>query len=281
MSSEEMEVAPKSNNVRYTKNTSQVSITRQIEKYYELKMKYDKEKEKVINKIMSNDLSRKERKRAYSETMLKCINCNRKVGMVFEKTSNKLMARCGASSGNYKNKKGETIKECDLNISIVMPDYYDIDEIILEYDNVLSKLKKDLKILKLKHLYHHVDDDESLEIYNVLIEDYKSYTDVYSSLKAKKIENNNRKDEERQLLENEHSQLMNAIIDGFKEAEDNNDISREIKKKVFEYYARLLKLNDTIREKNEFATFFENDDDGIGSNTFQIRNLMVENEVII
>lgn len=268
-------------NIKYTKNIPQNALAKQVEKYYELKSNYDKEKEKIKNKVLGTDKSNKEKKRDYAESTPKCINCNRKVGMIFQEQNNTLVAQCGAVTGNYKSAKGETLKECDLNIIITLPDYYDIDDIISEYSGILSKLKKDLKILKLNHLYEHIDDDESLAEYNELIKEYESYSEVFSSLKTKQLEQLNNEVTELAFLKNTQTQLMNSIVEGFKEAEDNKDISREIKKKTFELYPALLKVNDELREKEQFKTFFHKNDDDFGSATFQMRNTVVENEVII
>lgn len=267
--------------IQFTKNIQQNALAKQVEKYYELKANYAAEAEKLKNKISGTDKSNKEKKRDYAESTLKCINCNRKVGMIFKEEGNTFVAQCGAVTGNYKTANGEPIKECDLNLIITIPDYYDIDDIINEYSNVLSKLKKDLKILKLKHLYEHIDDDESLNEYNELIKEYESYSEVFLSLKTKKIEQQTDEMAEMALLKNKHTQLMNSIIDGFKEAEDNKDISREIKKRTFELYAPLLRVNDEIREKEQFKTFFQKNEDDFGSSTFKMRNTVVENEVII
>jgi hypothetical protein len=268
-------------NIKYTKSLPQDVLIKQIENYYQLKAGYEREKEKIKNKILGTNKSNKDKKRDYAETIPKCVNCNRAVGMIFEQQSNTLIAQCGAVSGQYKNKKGEPVKECDLNIIITTPDYYDIEDIINEYGTILSKLKKDLKILKLRHLYDYIDDDESLAEYNELIKEYEAYVDVFSALKTKQLEQQNNDDEERLLLKNNQAQLMNTIIDGFKEAEENSDIAREIKKKVFEYYKTLSSMNDEIRNKEYYKTFFEPSDIGLGSSTYQMKNNVIENEIII
>jgi hypothetical protein len=268
-------------NIKYTKSLPQDALIKQIENYYQLKAGYEREKEKIKNKILGTNKSNKDKKRDYAETIPKCVNCNRAVGMIFEQQSNTLIAQCGAVSGQYKNKKGEPVKECDLNIIITTPDYYDIEDIINEYGTILSKLKKDLKILKLRHLYDYIDDDESLAEYNELIKEYEAYVDVFSALKTKQLEQQNNDDEERLLLKNNQAQLMNTIIDGFKEAEENSDIAREIKKRVFEYYKTLSSMNDEIRNKEYYKTFFEPSDIGVGSSTYQMKNNVIENEIII
>lgn len=268
-------------NIKYTKSLTQDVLIKQTENYYQLKAGYEREKDKIKNKILSKNISNKDKKREYAETIPKCVNCNRAVGMIFEQQSNTLIAQCGAISGQYKNKKGEPFKECDLNIIINIPDYYDIDDIISEYAVILSKLKKDLKILKLRHLYDYIDDNESLTEYNELIKEYQSYVDVFASLKTTQLEQQNNEAEDRLLLKNNHAQLMNTIIDGFKEAEENHDISREIKKRIFEYYKTLSSINDEIRHKEYYKTFFEPSDIGIGSSTYQMKNNVIENEIII
>jgi hypothetical protein len=268
-------------NIKYTKSLPQDALIKQIENYYQLKAGYEREKEKIKNKILGTNKSNKDKKRDYAETIPKCVNCNRAVGMIFEQQSNTLIVQCGAVSGQYKNKKGEPVKECDLNIIITTPDYYDIEDIINEYGTILSKLKKDLKILKLRHLYDYIDDDESLAEYNELIKEYEAYVDVFSALKTKQLEQQNNDDEERLLLKNNQAQLMNTIIDGFKEAEENSDIAREIKKRVFEYYKTLSSMNDEIRNKEYYKTFFEPSDIGLGSSTYQMKNNVIENEIII
>jgi hypothetical protein len=274
--------------IKYTKlmdTPSHKELMKKVEQYYELKMKYEQEKEKARNKVRETSLSKtaREKKREYAQIIHKCINCNRKVGMIFESTNNTLIAKCGASSGVYKNKKGEPIEECDLNLSIVVPDYYNIDNLIHDYDKLLSKIKKDLKVLKLKHLYGYVSDEESITIYNNLISEYQSYTEIYSALKLKKIEKTNNDTEYIARLENEHTTLYNLIIDGMNEAVNNKENTKELKNKVFELYGRMLSINRELRKKKEFKTFFvaENDKDLIRSSTFMMRNTMEENEIVI
>lgn len=270
------------NTIKYTKNISRASLEKQIETYYQLKAKYEKERDKIKNKILKTDISPNEKKRGFAEVIPKCVNCNRPVGMIFENKKNTLIAKCGAISGKYKNKQGEQINECDLNLIITIPEYYDIEDIIHEYGSILTKLKKDLKILKLKHLYGYLDDNESLNEYNELIKEYETYSDVFASLKTKQIEQNNIELEERLLLKNNQQQLTNTIVDGFKEAAENRDVSREIKKRIFEYYKSRSKINDELRNKEYYKTFFEKNDDEIcSSNTYLMKNNHVENEIII
>lgn len=284
----ELSISPNSNSIKYTKNMdtpSHEALTKKIEQYYELKMKYEQEKEKARNrtKETASNKSVRQKRREYSQIIHKCINCNRKVGMIFESGNNTLIAKCGASSGLLKNKKGEPIEECDLNLSIVIPDYYNIDVVIRDYDVLLSKIKKDLKILKLKHLYGYVNDEESMALYNNLIAEYQSYTDTYSALKLKKIEQTNNEAEELSRLENEHTQIYNLIVDGMNDALKNKENTRELKTKVFELYKRILTINTELRNKKEFKTFFigENEKEATYSNTFMMRNTMEENEIVI
>jgi len=269
------------NNIKYTKTLSREAIETQLENYYELKMKFEKEKEKIKNKILNSDLSTKDKRRKYRETIPKCINCNRNVGMIFNETSNNLIARCGASTGKYKKKDGTIIKECDLNISLIIPDYYDIQFIMDEYSLLMTQIKKDIKILKMNHLYGHIDDDESLKIYQELIKDYESYSDIYSSLHTKQIEQENEEENEILMIKNEIQQLYYSIIEGLKSSDDNDDNSKAIKNKIFEMYPEYIKLKEIEREKLEYKTFFNKDDDQISSNTFLLKNSHVENEIII
>jgi hypothetical protein len=150
-----------------------------------------------------------------------------------------------------------------------------------EYSLLMTQIKKDIKILKMNHLYGHIDDDESLKIYQELIKDYESYSDIYSSLHTKQIEQENEEENEILMIKNEIQQLYYSIIEGLKSSDDNDDNSKAIKNKIFEMYPEYIKLKEIEREKLEYKTFFNKDDDQISSNTFLLKNSHVENEIII
>jgi len=266
--------------IRYTKHDTSSSLVKQIDNYYTLKMEYDAEKTKIKNKISSNNNSVKEKQKEYKSIVPKCVSCKRVVGMVFEEQDNLLIAQCGATSGKFKDKKGAIIDPCSLNISINRPDYYDIENIIEEYGRILSKLKKDIKILKLNHLYQHIDDDDSLSMYQNLIKEYESYSEIYASLQAFHMEEDNKDKEGRMVLKNQILQLHLSIIEGFKSAEDSDD-PKAVKRTTFGFYNEYLSLIDKERENKKYKTYFINDDDYIGSETFLMRDNVQQNEIII
>ena len=87
-----------------------------INKFYQLKGKYDEIVRRKKQKIINNDsLSKREKKRLWESEKIKCINCRKPVGTFFSVKNRRLLAQCGAVK--YTSLP-EGTKACKLNIDI-------------------------------------------------------------------------------------------------------------------------------------------------------------------
>ena len=78
-----------------------------MERYYELKQRYEKNIKARKNKVKKNkDLTLKEKRSAIKKIIPRCVNCNKPGGTIFDEKNGMLKAVCGSKT------------PCDLNINI-------------------------------------------------------------------------------------------------------------------------------------------------------------------
>ena len=87
--------------------------------FYKLKARYEKEGDKIKQKLINrDDLTMAEKRDLFQTQKRKCINCKKPVGTIFKVDEKQLVALCGAS----QNPEGE-IPPCNLNIKIIKVKY--------------------------------------------------------------------------------------------------------------------------------------------------------------
>ena len=70
------------NSDKYSENTDFLD---KLEEYYKLKNNYETQLQEKKNAILNNDsLNKREKQEKYSKLKIKCINCNKKEGTIFE-----------------------------------------------------------------------------------------------------------------------------------------------------------------------------------------------------
>lgn len=268
-------------NVKYTIYSPPKNINSMVDKFYSLKAKYESEKLKMRNKLMGENMPLKTKKKMYNASYPKCVNCKRSVGMLFNVSNTQLSVQCGAVQGIFKKKDGTTIQPCDVSFIVDLPQYNNITHLMDDYQDLLQKLKNDLKLLKLQHLYGHIDDDQSLEKYQKIMEDYTSNSEAYSSLKQLHVGKQAGNEDEIQMLKTELAQYYSSINDALTEARTQGvENQGAYKTTAFGFYNDYHKVAALLREKRDYKTFFDTND-FINTHTHLNRNSIYEDEIYI
>jgi len=127
--------------------------------FYTLKAKYDKNVSKLKKKILKNEsLNKKQKQDKFLNLQPKCIQCKNPVGTIFKIEKDRYIAICGA---NEKKDKG--FSPCKLNINIKRENFENLE-------NNVEKLKKENeesleKIIRIKInlLFRLIDESDALE----------------------------------------------------------------------------------------------------------------------
>jgi hypothetical protein len=126
--------------------------------YYELKQKYEDnlmERKKKIKK--KKDLTIKEKRVNIKKILLKCVNCGKTGGTIFEEKNGMLKAVCASNT------------PCNLNINIKRKLYDNIPELEKKNDKLIEILKMRIIITKLDYLFGlNTSKDETVDKFNSL-----------------------------------------------------------------------------------------------------------------
>ena len=152
--------------------------------FYKLKARYEKEADKIKQKIINrDDLTMAEKRDLFQTQKRKCINCKKPVGTVFNIDDKQLVALCGAT----QNPDGE-IQPCNLNIKIIkgsvvqLPDYvHELRERHKELVNTIIKVKYNL-------LFKYANEEETVSEFEKEREEFDKTTTLYDLYKTKLIQ---------------------------------------------------------------------------------------------
>ena len=110
--------------------------------FYKLKGRYDKEGQKIKQKILNRqDLSLEEKRDLFQTQKRKCIKCKKPVGTIFKVEPERYIAMCGAQ----ENPEGG-VAPCNLDIQIsrgkveLLPNY--VNELMEKHKEFISAIMK-------------------------------------------------------------------------------------------------------------------------------------------
>ena len=139
----------------------EITISKEILKYYKLKQSYEKKRDKQKEKLIKNEegLSLKERRTQYRKlkVKVKCINCSKSGGTIFSSNQGVLTAVCG-------NKESP----CDLNIEISKDTFDNIRNISYTNNSKIYKLKLKIISAKLDYLFGYISQEKTVELFDPL-----------------------------------------------------------------------------------------------------------------
>ena len=226
-----------------------------INKFFQLKGKYDeivrRKKQKIINQ---DKLSKREKKRLWDSQKIKCINCKKPVGTFFSVKNRRLLAICGAS----KNTNDQNIQPCKLNIDIQLANITTMQETINSYAKYKEEDKESIIKTKLDLLFNFTNEEEAItefekkrDEFDADVATYNNYLELFMDIHDSKEKNESLKilllkkesliKEIKTILKPNESDSDNVNPSRIVEAldiqiSDLNDVLSQIKNLKYEYY---------------------------------------------
>lgn len=170
------------------KNETDGGISEKLNEFYKLKYEYDKKVHSHRNNIIKdNMLNMKQKQDKYRKMKVKCINCGRNVGTIFEHKDGILTSICG-----------DKIAQCNLNIRINRGKYVSLEMLLDVFQTGVDEVKEKIITTKLDLLFGYEQESNTLKIFNGLKEEltqdleslmeYKTnFIEIVSNLDNKQI----------------------------------------------------------------------------------------------
>ena len=188
-----------------------------LDKYFELKTKYETKMRTMKQTIYKRALSKKAAKASVKMVRPPCVQCSRPVGTIFSNIGRNYTALCG-----------DRVKPCSLNIKIYAGKFDSIDNEINFLHGLVENAKEKIIRLKMDALFNYTDEKkaatkfkEEFENYNetnfLLDEVKKKYEELHfneetnDKIKAKQGDIDNLKEDIARFLK-EYSATGNKII---------------------------------------------------------------------
>lgn len=226
-----------------------------INKFFQLKGKYDeiirRKKQKIINQ---DKLSKREKKRLWDSQNIKCINCKKPVGTFFSVKNRRLLAICGAA----KKSGDQGIQPCKLNIDIQLANITTMQETINSYANYKEEDKESIIKTKLNLLFNFTNEEEAIiefekkrDEFDADVATYNNYLELFMDIHDSKEKRETLKmllfkkesliKEIKNILKPDESDSDNVKPSRIVEALDIqigelNDVLSQIKDLKYEYY---------------------------------------------
>jgi hypothetical protein len=210
-----------------------------MERYYELKQRYEKYINGRKTKIKKNkELSLKEKRAMIKKIVPRCVNCNKPGGTIFEDKNGMLKAVCASKT------------PCDLNISIKRIRYDNMRELDIKNEKQSENLKLRIIMTKLDYLFGlNKSKDDIVDKFNTLKNELaalsekqlilnKNYGDIISGINRDPLLNDATMD-----LVNETDELK-KIYNEYK----LDKKTAYLKTMVEKYLTTILPLTEQIRK---------------------------------
>jgi hypothetical protein len=179
-------------------------------KFYQLKSKYqdDYEKEKLalIKLKNNNNLSWKDVRFEFKKIFPKCVNCQRRVGSIFETKVNDEFERVlKAMCGDRKN-------PCPFDIEINLGITYDLRNLMNENEEETKKFKHQIILDKNDFLFGYIDSEEAVQKFDQIKDDIKGSiesSEYYMSLLNQQTDNLDKKNNLKKIQTEVYTNISN------------------------------------------------------------------------
>ena len=151
-----------------------------LNQYFKLKNEYEKKLLAKKKQVFKNAPTRKSGQQLTNNVKIPCIYCKRNVGTIFL-----------CKNRHYKAFCGDSINPCELKIDIFGGDYYNLIELMDEFDSTMKELRADIINLKLDSLFDYVNKETTIKLFEEKSNEYAIESDAYNELYDKYNENFN------------------------------------------------------------------------------------------
>ena len=147
-----------------------------INDFYKLKGKYEETLRRKKQKIINNPtLSKNDKRKAWVNEKIKCINCNKPVGTFFSVKNRRLIAHCGAVDNPTSG-----VQPCKLNIDIQLPSVTTIQETINNFSKYKEEDKEAIIKTKLQLLFGFLSESEAINQFESQRKEYGEDEETYN-----------------------------------------------------------------------------------------------------
>jgi hypothetical protein len=218
---------------------------KKLDQYFKLKQKYEKKLTNSKNSILKNeDLNKKQKIKRIRNLKPTCINCKKPVGTVFE-----------IDDGVYKAYCGSTTSPCKLNIELKRQQTINMYEYKNDIQNDIRNKQNDMIISKFQLLFGFMNEDEMVDIYKVIKQQYTDDLEFYNLLDNLITSISNSKEKKTNI--NNYQKIyyddINTIKKGVREYLTTNNIA--LVKDAIETYLNVRNAQENIRN-NKYESYF-------------------------
>tara|TARA_B110000046_G_scaffold139137_2_gene145518 strand:+ start:21025 stop:21837 length:813 start_codon:yes stop_codon:yes gene_type:complete len=141
-----------------------MSINDVITEYYELKGQYYSKYKRLKLNILRDNINIEEKRKKTKRINMKCVNCQRMKGTLFERIDRELIATCGDISD-----------PCNLDIRINVGNYETTNNLISISHDALENEKIKIMQIKFLNLFNLGEEEELIEQFDRSKSTYKSF----------------------------------------------------------------------------------------------------------
>lgn len=260
-------------NIEETKKESKENpVYDAMNKFYQLKSKYEHDYEKdksAFLKKKSKNASWKDIRFEFKQIIPKCVNCQRRVGSIFERKVNDEFERVlKAMCGDRKN-------PCPFDIEINLGITYDLRDLMNENEEETKNFKNQIILDKNDFLFGYIDSEQAVQKFDEIKDEIKGSiesSEYYLSLLNEKTDNIDKKNNLKKIQTEVYTNISNIkkYTDEYKKTHNKqfmSDIARiyyedmtpRLKEIMEEKYAvsyveREENMNLLIQESNSFES---------------------------
>ncbi len=140
----------------------------EFDEYYKKKGDYNRKLQERKDKILSQNISIKEKRIKIQKIKLPCIFCKRPVNTIFENSDGQINAKCGSVNN-----------PCDTTLKIENNGYFLLDKINSIFEELLEINKTKINRLKYQTLYSFLSREKSSEKFKKLVNEYNENMACY------------------------------------------------------------------------------------------------------
>lgn len=240
------------------KETKENPIADVMNTFYQLKSKYNDDYEKEKKEIMygkkTRKLSFKEKKNLIKSAIPKCVNCQRRVGSIFEIKVNDNFERV------LKAMCGDRKDPCPFDIEINLGITYDLRDLMNENEEETNKFKHQIILDKNDFLFGYIDSEEAVQKFDEIKDEIKGSietSEYYLSLLNEKTDNVDKKNNLKKIQTQVYTNISNIqkYTDQYKKTHNKqfmSDIARI-------YYEDMTPRLKEIMEEKYAASYVDHE----------------------
>lgn len=134
-----------------------------VDKYYQLKSKYEKETKKLVENLVK-DVNLKEN---VKRLVPPCVNCRRNVGSIFKVVCSKIDSTRGRI---HSVRCGDPVTPCSLNISFMIPNINNFNNIFDLDRRRIKRCKIDIIFCKNDLIFQYINEDAVMQKFDIIKE---------------------------------------------------------------------------------------------------------------